>query len=87
MDALKDDPFLFQIGAIKSYRCTRREPQFVCFYSKLVRLKAAYLNRISTWFCSFYSKLVRLKGFISTTKTYLKRQFLFQIGAIKRLQA
>ena len=79
--------FLFQIGAIKSqYDVFTLRSQDVCFYSKLVRLKVLTYLIFYTCHVSFYSKLVRLKVRKTEKLSIKKVMFLFQIGAIKRVE-
>ena len=55
------------------------------FYSKLVRLKGALCGCVFTdMHVRFYSKLVRLKDHRDASGAWYN-MFLFQIGAIKRI--
>ena len=78
--------FLFQIGAIKSDTdLITGDVHLISFYSKLVRLKVNRICDLSKSYTGFYSKLVRLKVTLFSTFPILDfKQFLFQIGAIKR---
>ena len=76
--------FLFQIGAIRRTQNSHPDPTYDSFYSKLVRLEVICTFNRYRVIRSFYSKLVRLEG-VQTQPLFVIREFLFQIGAIRRL--
>ena len=83
--ALRKYGFLFQTGAIKREEITTVErSELLCFYSKLVRLKATQYRPVYYLYLYFYSTLVRLKGENATRIPGITKPFLFQTGAIKR---
>ena len=77
--------FQFQTGSIKSPDLASLGMSlYICFNSKLVRLKASVYNQRLQRVYRFNSKLVRLKVTTSWNAN-VAIKFQFQTGSIKRL--
>ena len=79
--------FLFQIGSIKRITTqTLHRAIGICFYSKLVRLKAELRAIVERILLSFLFQIGSIKSIASSVIGGAWTWFLFQIGSIKSPQ-
>ena len=78
--------FQFQNGAVKAHRVDYLDCRYICFNSKMVRLRPCLGLDLTLCQHCFNSKMVRLRPNSSVLTSSPSFEFQFQNGAVKALR-